>query len=156
MIQRVQTMYLVLVKIFALLFIFLPLGKVSHDTGIFSFSIALIRVPEVFGEVMVNSWLRYGVIALAIIAMILSLIATLSYKNRKKQIKICHINTLAHILMITLTFFYVDNVIKEAFENDFSYGVAIVFPLLSLLLLLLAIRAIKKDENLVKAADRLR
>lgn len=42
-------------------------------------------------------------------------------------------------------------------ENGFSEkGIGILFPVISIVFLVLAYRAINKDDNLVKSADRLR
>lgn len=39
---------------------------------------------------------------------------------------------------------------------DFTPGIGLAFPLLAILFLLLAARGIRKDEALVRAADRIR
>ncbi len=50
----------------------------------------------------------------------------------------------------------IDNIRTQLEHYEVSYGPGIFFPIISLLFILLANRAIRKDENLVRAADRIR
>ena len=160
MIQRVQSVYLVLVKIFAVLFLFVPIGNVILTNEPINISIAENNLSEISAASLGGEWLRYFVIALAIIIMILTLITIFVYKKRLKQIKLNQINLILHILMIALTFFYIDiirsHISSEGLEIGFRYGLAILLPLISLILILMATKAIRKDENIVRSADRLR
>ncbi|MBS4013783.1 MAG: DUF4293 domain-containing protein [Bacteroidetes bacterium] len=155
MIQRVQTIYLIIIKVFVLLFLFAPVGEVSSNSSFASFSIMKINTSDSFEFQIQDSWHRYTVIALAAMIMVLTLIIVFSYKNRRKQIKFNQMNLLLHILMISMTFFYVD-FIKAQTGMVFNFGLAIAFPLVSIILILIANRAIRKDEKLVRSADRLR
>ena len=155
MIQRIQTVYLFLVLIFTLLFLFFPLG--SLEMGATSYVIKTWGVsPEseqILGEY--NNLLGMISLVLAFVIMILTVNITLQFKNRLLQIRLGKINILIHMVMVVSAFFFLDSV-KKGLEDFFSYGVAILFPLLSMILILMANRAIKKDEELVRSADRLR
>lgn len=41
-------------------------------------------------------------------------------------------------------------------EVEIGYGIAVIFPVLSIVLVWLAKKGIKKDDDLVRSADRLR
>jgi hypothetical protein len=155
MIQRVQTVYLILVLIFALLFIFLPMGYLSTPGT--TLSIKAWNLPETILEATsyATALLGWLSLVLAIIIMILTLHMILQFRKRLYQIKIGKILILLHLVTVVSTFFYLDN-IKEIALGTFSYGIAIIFPLISMLLVLMANRAIRRDENLVRSADRLR
>ncbi|MFW5792870.1 MAG: DUF4293 domain-containing protein [Bacteroidota bacterium] len=155
MIQRVQSIYLVLVKIFAIMFLFLPLGRISVEANIFNLNIIGYGLYEHIELPSIAMWMRYIIIATTIIVLILSVITFFKYKNRPLQIKLNQFNLLLHILIIALSFFFLDY-FQDIVELEFRYSIAVIFPLLSLIFLLLANKAIKKDEKLVKAADRLR
>ncbi len=155
MIQRVQSIYLALVKIFAIMFIFLPIGIVSITENIYKINIAGYGLYEHINLPLTAIWIRYILIATAIIIIALTAITFFKYKNRPLQIKLNQFNLLLHIVAIAMSFFFLD-FFKEVADTGLQYSYAIVFPLLSLILLLLANRAIKKDEKLVKSADRLR
>ena len=155
MIQRIQSVYLFLVLDFTLLFLFFPLGSI--DTGTDSFVIKTWGVSpdseQIIGDY--NNLLGFISLVMAFIVMILTVYITLQFKNRVLQIKLGKINILIHMIMVVSAFFYLDT-LKKGIEVFFSYGVAIIFPLLSMILILMANRAIKKDEELVRSADRLR
>jgi heme exporter protein D len=155
MIQRVQTIYLVIVKLFAILFLFLPLGKIINNTEAASVSLLSINEQDYFGAHIEYVWLRYVVIAIAVMILALTVVVIFSYKNRRKQIKFDQMNLILHILLISMAFFYVD-FIKAYTELPFNFGIAIIFPIISMVLILIANRAIKKDEKLVRSTDRLR
>ncbi len=155
MIQRVQTIYLLIIIVFVLFFLFTPVGEVNSNSGFASFSILKIEASDSFAFNINDSWHRYTVIALAAMIVVLTFIIVFSYKNRRKQIKFNQMNLLLHILMISMTFFYID-FIKAQTGMDFNFGLAIAFPLVSIVLILIANRAIRKDEKLVRSADRLR
>jgi hypothetical protein len=44
---------------------------------------------------------------------------------------------------------------KPSFTSD-NYGIGAMLPSIAVLLFILAIRGIRKDENLIRSADRLR
>ncbi len=155
MLQRIQSVYLFLVLVFTLLFLFFPLGslEIGSDTYIIK-TWGLSPDPEqVMGSY--NHFLGLISLVLAFIVLILTVYTTYQFKNRLLQIKLGKINILLHMLMVVSAFFFVDS-IKKGLEVFFSYGIAIIFPLLSMILILMANRAIRKDEELVRSADRLR
>jgi hypothetical protein len=92
---------------------------------------------------------------IAIIVMIVSIYTTFQFRKRIIQIKLGKANILLNVFLVVVTFFYLDG-IKEGIAAQFSYKIGVVFPLLSMILILMANRAIRRDENLVRATDRLR
>lgn len=155
MLQRIQSVYLFLVFVFALLFLLFPVASlnIGDDTHV-------IRLWGVSQETMkllfeYNRILGLLSILLAFVIMILTIYTTFQYKKRLFQIKMGKLNILIHIMMVVSTFFYLD-ILKKGWEDFFSYGAAIVFPLLSMVLILMANRAIRRDEQLIRSADRLR
>jgi hypothetical protein len=155
MIQRIQTIYLFLVFIFAIVFLFLPLGTLY--TGAMAFDINAWKIESADDTQILeySGYLRIMVLVVPFLIMILSLITTFMYKQRLLQIKLGKLNTLLHVLLIVVTFFYLDD-IRIAYSGDLSYGIGIIFPLISMILIIIANRAIRRDENLVRSADRLR
>jgi hypothetical protein len=155
MIQRIQTVYLFLVMIFTLLFLIFPVGGFQAATDNFLVKTWSI-IPEGYQELGIETgFLGYIASALAIIVMIVSIYTTFQFKKRLLQIKLGKMNILLNVFLVVLTFFYLDNV-REDVAAQFSYKVGVVFPLLSMILILMANRAIRRDENMIRAADRLR
>jgi len=102
-----------------------------------------------------------GVGALTGLILIVSLITILAYKKRGLQIKLTKLNILLIVAKITAIFFYLDFAEKTinpklVEQMQVNYNFVVLVPLLSLILAFLTIKFIKKDEDLIKATDRLR
>jgi peptidoglycan/LPS O-acetylase OafA/YrhL len=85
----------------------------------------------------------------------LALVALFLYKKRKWQITLCYIILgllLCSYLIVFVDFWYPNQGNSEVF----ALKVPIVFPLFAIVLDILAILAIRKDEKLVRSLDRLR
>ena len=96
-------------------------------------------------------------IFMAVASFIFSLSAILLYKNRPLQIRLCNFNMLTQIVFVMVVFFFYAAKIKTmtGIDPDYNYtGMGV--PLVSILFLVLASQAIRKDDSLVKSADRLR
>jgi hypothetical protein len=155
MIQRIQTVYLFLVFLFALIFLFMTKGTIEVGGVIFEIKSWRIISEDGTQTLEYSGFLRIMVTSIPFIIMILSIITTFMYKQRILQITLGKLNLLLHVLLVVVTFFYLD-AIRISFNAHLSYGVGIVFPLISMILVVMANRAIRRDEQLVRSADRLR
>lgn len=155
MIQRIQTVYLFLVFLFALLFLIFPKGSIDINGVVYT--IKSWSIVSADGTEKLDSTSILGIVSMIIpfIIMVLSIYTTLLFKNRLLQIKLGKINIFLHVILVVSTFFFLDG-IKNNYSGEFTYGVGLVFPLLSMILILMAGKAIRKDEELVRSADRLR
>ena len=143
MLQRIQSLFLVLAVIVSagLIFVF-PLW--------------------LSGEVMVTAmdtisstdlWIKpIGI--LFILSAIISFTAIFQYNNRKFQMTLVRLNILINFLLLGLIVYQVQNLSGEALVSE--KGIGSFLPILAIFLLVLANRFIKKDEDLVKSVDRLR
>lgn len=135
MIQRVQSLYLLIVIIITLAwFALVPIW--SDVEGTF------------YGKDFIPT------LVLGSLSMILSLIAVFLYKTRLKQFILGRINILINFL--TIGFFVYWTLILPGEMRVSEKGIGIFLPIISIVFLALANKAIKKDEDLVKAADRFR
>ena len=141
MIQRIQTIWLLLVSI---------LGILSLKTSTFSGHRIkdIIPKPIVFVTGQYNLFLIVTTTAVAIA----SFIAIFLYKNRKLQIRITGFTCFISLLILGLYYWQSQSFIPE----ESTYNLTAIIPLSIPVLLLLAARSIWKDEQLVKSADRLR
>jgi NADH:ubiquinone oxidoreductase subunit K len=104
-------------------------------------------------------WETIPMLLLVIAALILALITIFFYKRRRLQFKLVSINVLLNVVMIALVFFLYNNYFEHHITGSGisgSYQFGMYIPLISLVFLILASRAIRKDEALVKSSDRLR
>ncbi|MBW6497044.1 MAG: DUF4293 domain-containing protein [Bacteroidales bacterium] len=156
MLQRIQSVFLTLVLVFAVLFVFLPLGKFDLEglkialkvTGLESSA----NIPAEFGQ----SWYGYVLLILVFGIMVLTVFSIFQFKRRLYQIQLGKFNILLHVGLVVTAFFFTDQWQDNLPNLPFSYGAGIVLPLVAMILILMANRAIKKDDELVRSADRIR
>lgn len=136
MIQRIQTIYLLLAAVVSggLTFVF-HLWTNFNDALVFAKDNALY-----FG--------------LFIASAALSLLSIFLFKNRKSQFILGRINIILNFILLGLFVYQSLNLSGET--NVSEKGIGIFLPIISIVLLALANKAIKKDEDLVKSVDRLR
>ena len=159
MIQRIQTIFLLLVATGMTLFLIFPLWmKFNADTGEL-YQITAIQLNHIDGSGNESKiYIPYIISAgLATISIVVALIEISQYKNRLNQIKMGAINSLimAGALIIVVYTTYTG-------QTDFTpeirgkYLIGIFFPVGALLFNSLANRFIRKDEQLVRSVDRIR
>ena len=156
MLQRIQSAYLFIVFIFSVLFGVLPLAYFPADAPGIPLRLLQYRVfMDAFAQ-MEGGWQGAMLIILFAAAMLLTVYTTFQYRKRLHQISMGKLNILLHVALIMLSFFFIDSLRGQMVAGEFSYGPAVFFPVISLIFILLANKAIRKDENLVRAADRQR
>ena len=130
MIQRIQSIFLVVISIVSAVFYFyLP----SFDFS----GLGLTTFP------LFKSYL--------ILSGGLSLLTMLLFKRRKLQLSM---NRFHCFLQAFVSAFLLFEMVSSGDFN--SYLLILIMPLLALILLILSSRAIRKDEDLVRSIDRLR
>lgn len=150
MIQRIQSLYLLLIFIGCICIFFFPLANYLE------YQFTILGAKQLVSETTLI--LKLNTIPLIVIISvigILSLITIFLYKNRPLQIKLSRIILLLNIIFIVIVFFYTD-IIEKKIHNTSQYSISSFIPLITLILSFLTVRAIRKDEELIKSADRLR
>lgn len=99
------------------------------------------------------------VINLALIIMAgFAVIAIFLFRNRKRQMMLCYMNYVSYAVLILGVYLSVDEAIERIMNNPseakFTSGISWLVALL--VLNILAMIRIRKDEALVKSLDRLR
>jgi len=158
MIQRIQTLYLTLAFIaIALLFAF-PLAQFLSDHGAYIFSVRGLKNMVPGEPNVLNPMIFLPLIIVTISLALLSLYTIFQFKKRSLQIKLTHIGVLTAIaLIISIFFLYIPMIEKKInIVPDYSKAFGIYLPLVALVFMVMANRAIKRDEKLVRSADRLR
>ncbi len=156
MLQRIQSLYLVLVVLFAFLFLFFPIGSFRFNGETVAIALAGSNIATENFVGAYASMYRYALYALLLVVVVFTINIIFKYNRRLYQIRMGKINILFHLVLLVLSFFYLDHLRASLPESTLSYGPSIFFPLVSLFLILLANRYILKDEKLVRAADRIR
>lgn len=148
MIQRIQTVYLLFVVGLLITAMCLPLGYFIDAETTYTFTSRGISLAETYH----SSWGLFGILLLG---SIITLACIFLYKNRVLQLRMTIFNSvlLVGFYLAFIAFYWV---LKGDLEMSFQIHWALCFPLICIILNYLAIRAIGRDEVLVKAADRLR
>lgn len=162
MIQRRQTIFMLLSAIISGLLFFMPLASFEAGGSVMRFTIFGIQNP--IETLTLSKTYTWPLIVLTILMTILPIYTIFIYKKRELQVKLCHLAMLLNIVFIGLVFLYYDNDIQkiiaaiegDSYELDVAYFFGVAFPLVNLVLEILAIKGIKKDIALLKSLDRLR
>ena len=159
MIQRVQTIYLVVAAVLLALPMMLrmPLFSLTVPDGAYQ----LYPASVVFNGVEVMQTI--AVLASITIALLLVVYAILQFKNRSFQVNLIKVSILSQLVFLVMVFYYLDKAKEVASAQllvdavpTISYSPLLSAPVVAIFLSMLAIRSIKKDEALVRSADRLR
>ena len=94
------------------------------------------------------------VLGLTLLSAFISLVTIFLFRNRKLQFVLGRINILFNLILLGLFVYWSLNVSGES--NISEKGIGMLIPIVSIVFLVLANKAIKKDEDLVKSVDRLR
>ena len=136
MIQRIQTLYLFLAALISggLIFVFY-LWINNEGAKVFAID-------------------NYTYLGLFVGSALLALISIFRFKNRKSQFVLGRLNIILNFILLGVFVYQSLNLSGET--NVSEKGIGMLLPVFSIVCLVLANKAIKKDEDLVKSVDRLR
>jgi len=143
MIQRVQSLYLILAAIISGLLVFL------FPFYIYNGEMTGIKQAFIADNLYLNS-----IAWLFMISAALSLVSLFLFKNRNTQIAINRFNIILNFFLLGLIVYQLLTLSGETSVSE--KGIGAFLPLVVVVLLSLGTKAILKDEKLVKSADRLR
>ncbi len=154
MIQRIQTLFLGLVAFIMTLNLFSTVWKA--DTA----EKSILVTPFFLSEKTIAGEEYHGVIYIALLIILiigLSIFSITRFKNRSLQLKLGLANSVLLALVVG-AFYLVIGKGKTMIATDAiaQFDPGFFFPLLAIVLNLLANFYIRKDEKLVKSVDRLR
>ena len=155
MIQRIQTLYLLLAAALMSLTLFLPLATIWQGDH----------------EVVVKTWFADGTVGfkaplplylgiILSIATALPLVTIFLYKKRMAQIRLCVseiVLLIGSAAFIAPYCYRMCDVLAELMQDlNFTLGFAALMPVVAIIPMALAIRGIARDEALVRSLDRIR
>jgi len=136
MIQRIQTLYiLVSVLLLTALYLFFP------------------EVTDGEGAVVIQ---RNEPLILSLIggSVVLSILSILNFKKRQLQFVLNRLNIILNFVLLGVFVYRSLSIPGETLVSE--KGIGVLLPVISIVFLVLANKAIKRDEDLVKSVDRLR
>ena len=149
MIQRIQSVYLLVVTILMVICMCSPIGSIIASTNeISEFGNLCITLPD-----GTKDYAPWALFAILLVVAALSFGTIFLFKKRMLQIRL---TIFSSVMLIGYYLALVAYIFMLAEETTFSASWTICLPFAGIILNWLAIRGIGADEALVKAYDRLR
>ena len=152
MIQRIQTLYLLLATAMMSLTLFLPLATIVYGGNELVLKAFTVSGVEGIGMPLP---IYLGLLLAATTALLLVIIFI--YKKRLVQIRLCVsaiVLLLGSAALIGLYCYRLCDILTS--ELVFTLGFASLMPVVAIIPVVLAIRGIARDEALVRSLDRIR
>jgi hypothetical protein len=144
MIQRIQSVYLLLATLIS--------GGL-----IFVFNLWINELGNKFFVIDSFSTGNVVLIAMAVLFFVSALISGITifkFKNRQLQFVLGRLTILINFFLLGILVYFSQNLSGEIQVS--KKGIGLLIPIFTILLVVMANKAIKKDEELVKSVDRLR
>lgn len=151
MIQRIQTLYLLMVVASLVTAIFMPWGSFFTSEAVYSYE--AFAVKTAVGQAESISFWALGVI-LAVCALS-AFVAIFFFKKRLTQVRFCIFNLIA-LIGFYIVFLIALFVTKAQLDATFGLNFGFALPLVGLIFDFLAMNAILNDEKKVRAYQRIR
>ncbi len=152
MIQRIQTLYLVAIVALMVTAIFSPLA----------YFVAGAEEYKLYAFALEGAQASYSTIYMGIVvalSAVVPLVTIFLFKNRLLQIRLCAVELVLLIgcaAFMAIYYYLGGRMFADLEFNTQGFQIAIIFPVVSLILDYLAMRAIFHDEALVRSLDRIR
>ena len=135
MLQRIQTVYM-LIAIFMVVALYVWFPSIENAQGL------IMKSNEpLFLGIMIGS-------------VLLGFITILSFKKRQRQFVLNRLNIILNFVLLGVFVYRSLTLSGETLVSE--KGIGMLFPVISIVFFVLANKAIKRDEDLVKSVDRLR
>ena len=157
MIQRVQSLFLLVAAAVAIAVLFIPIGNIIDATGFSLYQYDAFSLKKEGVGVMSTLYIAL----LWSVSAILSMVTIFLFKNRPLQVRLNGVNMLVMLAaLVTMLYIYPNFVFeKRQFVTNaavLSFNRLILISLVPAVSLYFANMFIKRDEKMVRAADRLR
>jgi len=152
MIQRIQSLYLLVVSILMGSLFMFPIAQLfGPESEIYEFYFNGLRLMD-SAEQYVVTW---PPMLLLCVIVLISFVSIFLFKKRVLQMRVNLFNIILMLGYVGLNYFYIRNFDKQM-DGEVVYQLIAVFPIISIILTYLAIRSIGKDEALIRSIDRIR
>lgn len=156
MIQRIQSLYLLIATLLTGSLFFLTLAQMATMEELYELTwrgIYLNEAGEEAPRLIIPAW---ALSILTILATGLPIVTIFLFKKRMIQIRLCSLE-LGFLLGLSGMIYYMGRTgSNELGASELAFKVPLVLPLVAMVFVYLAMRAIGKDEALVRSMDRIR
>ena len=147
MIQRIQSLFLLLAAVCAFGLYALPFASIPLVTS---------NSSQMFADGVYDIRDHVALLALFSIAGGLAFLSIFLFKNRKTQSMVARFAVIANVLGLVLAIILFVQESKRLGNVEPEDGMGIFLPILFIVFGVLALRFIRKDEDLVRSMERLR
>ena len=151
MIQRIQSVYFLLAGILPAFTFCVPMARYYNEQGAMEMELTPWSLSSVEG-VLSHPW---GLLTFTVLSIVMAVVCILGYKNRRRQIALSNL-LLTLILILGLTFVAYGYSYGSTQSLRFLPDWGVLFPSFSFIFAILGRNGVRKDEELVRAADRIR
>lgn len=153
MLQRIQSVFLLLTAVVTALMFFMPVALlvVPNAPAYEFYTTKVLEIGSISSFITWN-WMS---LILNILITALAFITIFLYKKRFLQLRLCIVNIILMLGMIVLMWLQVSHMTHEL-EAESQLRLSFCFPLVGIILTWLALRGIIKDIALLKSYDRIR
>lgn len=157
MLQRIQTVFLILLVIIMIISLFLPVwhfGVNGQEVYVLT-PFGLTNLQPTADQASYTSVPYFLVAILAIASVTVAILEIFKFNNRLLQMKLGALNSLLLAGSMVLGVYFANNLTGDL-ELPGKYGWFVFFPPAAMIMNLLANRFIRRDEKLVRSVDRIR
>lgn len=136
MVQRIQTVYIIISAfLIGALYMWFPVVADAQGVAVILREELIVFIP-------------------ILLSLALAIISILSFKKRQLQFVLNRLNIILNFVLLGVFVYRSLTLSGETLVSE--KGIGVLLPIISIVFLVLANKAIKKDEDLVKSVDRLR
>ena len=153
MIQRIQTIYLLVVAIIMTIPLYVPIAQllIPNDASYNFFTYGVVLIGE-------NSVLQahyWALLIMNIFTIGVTLVNVFLFKKRFLQLRLCIVEIILLIGAIILMWYHI-NQFADKMNAEILYKFSLILPVICIIFTYMAIRGILKDIKLLKSFDRIR
>lgn len=161
MIQRIQSVFMFLAAIAGVLYFFFPIAIFYSESGLFVrlflYGVKYVGHDPFGGEPvrLFPFWLGIPATIIQIVIIILLIYTIFQYSDRLFQLRLNRLTIFLYVILIGAVFF-TSTYIENKLQTEPVYTLSNILPIISIILIFVSNHFIRRDEQLVRSADRLR
>lgn len=155
MIQRIQTLFLLLIVILSAITFFSPVAGLYNATENIQYQLDYRGISKITSGTTTLTENTWALSATGIMIPVVALLTIFLFKKRILQMRLTVFNAVLMAGYYGMLFMYLFFA-QAKLEAKWFLEITAAFPLICIVLAFLAIRGIAKDEALVKSLNRIR
>lgn len=156
MIQRIQSVYLLLSGVSIANMFFFPIAWYYGELHTLTFYIHGVVDHVPVNEPLFQSSFSLIPLVFSLLLIVVPVIIIFSFRNLARQLKLTRLHMMLLLVFIALIFFYYADAIGFKVNTSPQYAFGVFLPLISLVFNYLAQRGIGRDIRVIRSADRIR